>query len=702
MASPFNADESLALAHGLDVTLVNGRTFAISDVVGSLARPTHGVIFEDVRILSGLMLAIDGESLAGHELLATTLPTPFSAIAVSRTARAHGDSGTRRFLIVQRRWIGRGYRHDIEVRNTSHESQAFELSLVVEADFAHLFEVKVGGTRDHQAAMRINGDIVDLGDRQSGLAVELRFSEQPTAIDTDGHVVSWRLVTEPGGSVTVSFTAEPVTEQTAVGLLFPLGQQPAEAVPLRRLEAWRDRAPALSSTDRALAQATSMALEDLASLRIFDSAHPDRVVVAAGAPWFMTLFGRDSLLTSWMTLPFTPQITNGVLKSLAELQGTEDDPISEEQPGRIIHELRRRGGEGPFALRNRYYGTVDATPLYLMVMHEAVAWGAIDDDELRDLWPSVQLATKWVLDQIELGPGGFIAYERRSADGLQNQGWKDSWDGVNYADGTYVEGPIALSEVQGYAYAGLLGVAGLARRLADPGLDPGRLEAAAKALAGRFDESFWLDERGYYALGVDRNLRAIDSLTTNPGHALWCGITDADKSDAYLDHLMSADMWTGWGIRTLAASMGAYDPLSYHNGSVWPHDSALCAAGAAAYGRWDVVDRIAEGLLDAALHFGGRPPELFAGISRQDVPVPVAYPASCSPQAWSSAAILLLIRTMLGLEAPIVPGSVPTLRRPSAATRRDLDVSGVRVGSHSYTVRTGDGVMTIARNDESS
>ena len=253
-----------------------------------------------------------------------------------------------------------------------------------------------------------------------------------------------------------------------------------------------------------------------------------------------------------------------------------------------------------------------------------------------------------------------MTYRRRDPRGLANQGWKDSWDGVTFADGSLAEAPIALIEVQGYAYDALRGAAAMAAAGLLQ-LDPADLERDAARLRARVNEQFW-DPRGWFVLGLDGAGRRIDALTTNPGHALWSGIAEPELADRYLDRISEPDMWTGWGLRTLAATMGAYDPLSYHNGSVWPHDTAICAAGAARYGRWDVVDRIADGLLDATMAQGARPPELFAGIGRDDIPVPVAYPASCSPQAWSAASVLLLVRSVLGLE--------PEPRRHHVATHR--------------------------------
>ncbi|MET0901929.1 MAG: amylo-alpha-1,6-glucosidase, partial [Acidimicrobiales bacterium] len=514
---------------------------------------------------------------------------------------------------------------------------------------------------------------------------------RPDRTDPGAGALIWDLLVPPRSEQTVCLTVEPMVDAVAAGLAFPCDVAPAEAVPLRRLSRWRADLPTVTSHDPRLSAVVDQALVDLAGLRIVDRAHPERVVIAAGAPWFMTLFGRDSLLTAWMTLPFDGTLAGGVLASLAEMQGTIDDPAAEEQPGKILHELRRRGGGGAFASRERYYGTVDATPLFVMLAAEAWRWGALSASQLEQLAPAVDRAIGWVIGPGDSDGDGFVDYHRRSATGLSNQGWKDSWDGVTSADGSLPQGPIALVEVQGYAYAALLGAAELTggMQLSDTAAD---LAQRAEALRERFNERFW-DERGWFALALDGHGEAVDALTTNPGHALWTGIADPDHANRYLDRLMEADMWTGWGLRTLASTMSAYDPLSYHNGSVWPHDTAICGAGAARYGRWDVVDRILDGALDAATEFKGRPPELFAGMARTDAPAPVAYPSSCSPQAWASASVLLLVRAMLDLHPD--PEDGLRIGRARLDHVKDTRLEGLHCAGQRFSIDVRDGLATV-------
>jgi glycogen debranching enzyme len=687
MADPLDADADAAppvLRHQL--VLVDGRTFAISDEDGRMWAPTHGLMHDDLRHLSRLDVSlVEGPT----EVLASTAPTPLSAVIVGRVHDGHESKQPG--VVTTKRWVAGGLRQDVRLQNPSGDERRWTLRIALAADFAHVFEVKAGRAGRERLPVASSGGWTIAEGEAPGPLTRIGASPPPDRTDPIGEALIWDLVVPPRSERTVCLTVEPVVDDVAAGLAFPCTVAPADAVPVRRLSRWRAEVPTVTSFDARLSAVVEQALADLAGLRIFDRAHPERVVIAAGAPWFMTLFGRDSLLTAWMTLPFDGTLASGVLRTLAELQGTVDDPTAEEQPGKILHELRRHGGGGPFASRERYYGTVDATPLFVMLAAEAQRWGALTAPQLEELAPAVDRAIGWVLGPGDSDGDGFVDYRRRNAAGLSNQGWKDSWDGITAADGSLPTGPIALVEVQGYAYAALVGAAELvgAMPLAHTASE---LRHRAATLRDRFNERFW-HPRGWYALALDGRGQPVDALTTNPGHALWTGIADPDHAHRYLDRLMEPDMWTGWGLRTLASSMPAYDPLSYHNGSVWPHDTALCAAGAARYGRWDVVDRIVDGALDAATTFNGRPPELFAGMARSDAPAPVAYPSSCSPQAWASASVLLLVRALLGLYADREGGL--GVGRTDLSGVTDLRLDGLRCAGERVGVEVRDGVATV-------
>jgi glycogen debranching enzyme len=671
-----------------DLTLVDGRTFAISDLGGDMHRPTHGVIHDDRRHLSHLVIDIAGGWL---QTLASTTPSPLSAVTVRRFYE-HGANRPSTCVLVRRRLLIDGMREDIELQETGPAGRTVTLRARLGADFAHVFDVKAGLVRPPCGVVPIAGGCEVRADEVQS-ATRVHWSVPPTSEVTADGWVSWRIDVPPRGKAVVTLLVQPIVDGVAVDLRLVQAVAAEAAVPAERDDAWHRHAPDVTSVDPRLSIAVERSIADLAALRITDRAHPERTLVAAGAPWFMTLFGRDSLLVAWMTLGFDRTLCSGVLRSLGELQGTVADPTTAEEPGKILHELRRHGGGGPFAARSRYYGTVDATALYVALAGEAVRWGALDDDDLAALAAPLRRALTWILHAIDADPHGFVTYRPHHPDGLTNQGWKDSWDGITHRDGSLPDPPIALAEVQGYAFAALRAGAELADAVE---LGHGRddLERRADELAARFNERFWNPD-GWFALGLEGNGRRIDSLTTNPGHAIWTGIAEPALADAHLERLMSDQLWTGWGIRTLAATMGAYDPLSYHNGSVWPHDTALCAAGAARYGRWDIVDRIVDGALETAAHFDGRPPELFAGFRRADIPTPVHYPASCSPQAWASASVLLLVKVMLGL-APIDSGSGLQSVRPDLSALPDIRLHRLCAGGATVDVEIRGGTLWTA------
>jgi glycogen debranching enzyme len=363
----------------------------------------------------------------------------------------------------------------------------------------------------------------------------------------------------------------------------------------------------------------------------------------------MAIFGRDALITALQTLALDPALARGALRTLAEHQARDDDPFRDAEPGKIPHEIRHgplaRCGRLPYG---RYYGSADATPLFLLALGEAVRWTG-DLELARELLPAAEAALAWIDLFGDRDGDGFVEYERRSSGGLEHQGWKDSHDAVCFADGRPARGPIALCEVQGYVYAAKRAMARVYRRLgqAEPA---GRLRAEAAALRERFNERFWLPEQGVFALGLDGEKRPIDAVASNAGQCLWAGIAKPDRAARLARRLLAEDLFSGWGVRTLSTRMAAYNPLSYHNGSVWPHDNALIAAGLARYGHAPEADAIIRAQLEAAAHFPEyRLPELFAGFPRGCGGFPVAYPRANAPQAWAAGAVILLAQTWLGL-----------------------------------------------------
>jgi glycogen debranching enzyme len=384
-----------------------------------------------------------------------------------------------------------------------------------------------------------------------------------------------------------------------------------------------------------LGRAFFQSVSDLASLRMRRGAGFGQLP-AAGMPWFMTIFGRDTLITCYQTLLFGPELAGSALRVLAELQATEDDPRIDAEPGKIVHEVRE--GKAAKAWFHKYYGSVDATPLYLILLSEVWRW--TDDAALvRELKEPALKALAWIDDWGDRDGDGFVEYQRRTERGLENQSWKDSGDSQRFADGSLAKGPIAPCEVQGYVYDAKRRVAELAREVWRDRDLAARLDADAEALRVAFDEHFWVDRRGgHYALALDGDKQPVDSLCSNIGHLLWSGIVSRDRVDRTVDALMGGELWSGWGVRTMSAGDAAYNPLSYHNGTVWPHDNSLIAVGLARYGRWADAQRIVRRMLTAGEHFDYQLPEVFAGLARAETPFPIAYPTAARPQAWAAGA----------------------------------------------------------------
>jgi glycogen debranching enzyme len=417
------------------------------------------------------------------------------------------------------------------------------------------------------------------------------------------------------------------------------------------LEAWIGAAPKLVTSYRELSRTYERSLVDLAALRFFPRLTKGLALPAAGLPWFMAIFGRDSIITSLETLPFTPELAETTLRVLAGWQGTHLDDFRDEEPGKIIHELRA-GEMTAFEERPQspYYGSADSTPLFLILLDEYERWTG-DTRLVKQLERNARAALRWIDEYGDLDGDGYIEYKTKNPKtGLDNQCWKDSWDSIRFADGAMTTLPRATCEIQGYAYDAKVRTARLAREIwGDPTLAE-RLEREAAEMKARFNRDFWLEDREYFALALNGDKRKVDALTSNIGHLLWSGIVDNDKADAIVRHLLGPRMFSGWGVRTMAEGDGAYNPIGYHVGTVWPHDTAIIAWGLRRYGYRHEPAILARAMLEAAAFFRGRLPEAFAGYPRELTHFPVEYPTACSPQAWATGTPLLLVRTLLGLE----------------------------------------------------
>jgi glycogen debranching enzyme len=651
------------------VKILDGNTFVVSDgrgdIEASLTDPT-GLFSFDTRFLSRWVLTVDGQRL--NPLSVDDLQyfeTRF--FLVPGTGTVYVDA---KLSVIRRRAVRNGFREQLTILN--HDDGPVDLTVRVEAasDFADLFEVKDALQKKGKYSSRIeDGKLLLAYERQTFGRSTVISATAPARIDKNGLTFKARL--EPHGEWTteidVAATQVPARKQ---------GGRPAQAQKRRRenmernLEHWITDAPRLECDWEPLRVAYRRSLVDLAALRFSPPITPGRSLPAAGLPWFMTMFGRDSIFTSLQALPFTPELAATTLRVLGLWQGTRVDDFRDEDPGRILHEMRY-GEMTAFEERphSPYYGCADATALYVVLLDEYERWTG-DRKLVRELEQEARAALNWIDEYADLMGNGYVSYQRRNEKtGLENQCWKDSWDSISYRDGRLPGFPRATCELQGYAYDAKLRGARLAREIWKDPTFADELEKQAADLKRRFNRDFWVADDGYFALALDVDGNQVDALSSNNGHLLWSGIVDESKAKAVVRHLMGPRLFCGWGIRTLAEGEGRFNPIGYHVGTIWPFDNSFIAWGLRRYGFKQEAAQIAAGILDAAAFFDGRLPEAFGGYEREATKYPVQYPTACSPQAWSTGAPLLLLRTMLGLEPigdhlivdPALPGGIGVL-----------------------------------------
>jgi glycogen debranching enzyme len=609
-----------------------------------------GLFAVDTRFLSRWVLRINGERLTP---LSTDDLRYFETrfFLVPGTGSVYVDA---KLSVIRQRAVSNGFRETIIVFN--HGAKALDLSIHVEADadFADSFEVKDGLPKKGMHYRRVEQNSLVFGYQRDAFRRETSVSStMPAHFDEGGMSFTIRL--EPRQDWSAELRVEPL-------IVLPEGKVSLAALPdiygggngpeaYESLDNWFHEAPQVRCEYTPLTTTYRRSLIDLAALRFPSAALDGGSLPAAGLPWFMAVFGRDSIVTSLQSLPFLPQLALSTLHELGLRQGTRIDDFRDEDPGRIIHELRL-GEMAAFEERPQspYYGSADATPLFVILLDEYERWTG-DAQLVRDFEFEARAALNWIDEYADLTGLGYVAYQRRNEQtGLENQCWKDSWDAVSYRDGRLPGFPRATCELQGYAYDAKMRAARLARLFWNDPLYADLLERQAGELKERFNRDFWIEKEGYYALALDAEGAQVDALTSNIGHLLWSGIVEDARAQAVVDHLMSPELSSGWGIRTLSQRDERYNPIGYHVGTVWPFDNSIIAWGMRRYGFKREAAVLAEGMFEAAAFFGGRLPEAFAGYDRALTKFPVEYPTACSPQAWSAGAPLLFMRTMLGLE----------------------------------------------------
>jgi glycogen debranching enzyme len=632
------------------VSILDGNTFVVSDASGDIeasqTEPT-GLFSYDTRFLSKWVLTIDGHRL---NPLSTDDLQYFETrfFLVPGTGTVYVDA---KLSVIRQRAVAAGFHEQLTILN--HDDEPVSLSVRIEAgaDFADLFEVK--------DALKKKGKYhAHVEDGRLLLAYERATYHRQTAISSsepaeiDEHGLTFTIKIDPHRQWSTELQVTPVMLGGDGRLLNAYRNPRDKRTEMRAdLKKWISEAPSVETDWGPLAATYRQSIVDLAALRFSPSIAGDASLPAAGLPWFMTMFGRDSILTSLQALPFAPRLAATTLRVLGEWQGTRVDDFRDEDPGRILHEMRY-GEMTAFEERphSPYYGNADATPLFVVLLDEYERWTG-DASLVRALEHQARAALAWIDDYADMTGTGYISYKRRNEQtGLENQCWKDSWDSISYNDGRLPGFPRATCELQGYAYDAKMRGARLARQFWNDPAYAESLEKSAAALKKRFNRDFWLPSARHYALALDADGAQVDALSSNIGHLLWSGIVDKVKARAIADHLMSPEMFSGWGVRTLATGAERYNPIGYHVGTVWPFDNSFIAWGLRRYGFKREAARIAAGILDAAVYFDGRLPEAFGGYDRSLTRYPVQYPTACSPQAWSTGAPLLFLRTMLGLE----------------------------------------------------
>jgi glycogen debranching enzyme len=675
------------------LAISQGRTFMVTDLGGEIAADSEqGVFAGDTRFLSFYSVSANGE----RWVRLSSSPVSYYAARICLTnaplSTEEGDVPYGKLGLLISRAVGEGIHEDLDLVNHGRGAVRFNLEIATRSDFADLFEVKshkfVRRGRIDSDWDQARGELrVTYANRDFRRALVLRLVQCGSPAHYANGRVTFEIALGPGERWHTCCHYVLVFGDLVLTPLHGCDHLSGELALDALQQEWQERATKLTSANEEIYRLYRQSVEDLGALRLHehDSAS-DVWVPAAGVPWFVALFGRDSLIASLQSMPVDPGFARGALETLAGYQATEIDAYRDAEPGKIPHELRL----GELAHFHKvphtpYYGTADATPLYLVALHEAWRWLG-DDALLRRYRPVAERCLEWIDRYGDLDGDGFQEYRTRSELGYEDLGWKDAGDAVVYPDGTQVRAPKALCELQGYVFDAWMRMAEVYEALGEPARARG-LRRKAADLQARFEERFWCEDLGFYAFGLDPTKQRIETVASNAGHCLWSGLVRPDRAALVVARLLQDDMWSGWGIRTLSAYNPAYNPFSYQRGSVWPHDNGIIALGFKRYGFAAEAARIARDISRAASCFTShRLPELYAGVERRSGTFPVQYLGANVPQAWAAGAAFHLLRAILGLDAdaprgrlhvdPALPEWLP-----------DVTLHGLRVGSARLDLR---------------
>lgn len=665
----------------MKVAINEGTSFLISNEFGDSFGKESGLYDHDTRFLSKFKLSLE---CCNPVILGTRNIDHYSSTHYLTNLTC--DNLPKNSLTIKRaRFVGRGLHEDIDITNHLNREIEFGLIMEFDSDFADIFEVKQQKVRKRLVNREVltKENAIEFSYKKPKFLRKTRikfssFSTRPHLIKNQAIFKvtiqpkkTWHTCIDISPSLTDRYK-KPLYRCKAFGIYQPEID--------KEVEQYLKKAPYLESNNHLFERAFGRAKRDLAALALRVATRNGSVLVtAAGIPWFVTLFGRDSIIAGLQSLILTPMFAKGALLALAERQGKAVNEFNGEQPGAIVHEVRfgelAITREVPHAL---FYATIDATPLFLMLVGEYFNWTG-DLRLIKRLKPNIEAALQWIDKYGDFDGDGYVEYRKESVS------WKDSYNSIVFNSGEKAKPPIAVSEVQAYVFAAKMAIADIYKHLGNEGRSL-ELKKQAADLKRRFNEDFWLEKEQYYALALDGNKNQVDPIASNAGHLLYCGIVPQKRAKAVASHLMNANMFSGWGIRTLSTEAAAYNPVSYHNGSVWPHDNAIIAAGLKKYGFIKETNRIIEAMVEASQFFeGNRLPELFCGYERGDFSFPVDYPTSSSPQAWAASAVPFFLTTLLGLEPKAHDGKL--ILKPSLLSNMNyLGIHGISIGPNLINV----------------
>lgn len=675
------------------ITIHQGNTFMVTTPSSEINPGELGLFADDTRLVSGYKLSINGQPWA----LATSASVSYFGahyVFLSPEIRtADGCLEPRKIELRLERTVDEGFHEDFDLTNYSDREVSFHLEIAIESDFADIFEVRghqIGARQIDMVWDAAKGELTFKHERQHfSRAVIYRVKRSASPPHFANGKVYFQITLPPKGKWHACCEIIPVIggnerEPPEGCYLTTIGDTRTKALQSQ----WHETVTRLDTPNSVVLQTYDQSVYDIGALRLYQhDVHDTAWMPAAGVPWYVTVFGRDSLVVSFQNMLVNCALANGTLKRLAQYQAKKRDDWRDAQPGKILHEMRfgelvyfNETPHGP------YYGTADATMLYLILLSETFRWTG-NEAILREHRDTALRCLEWIDSFGDLDGDGFQEYKTFSSKGYHNMGWKDAGRAVVYPDGSVVEQPIATCELQGLVYDAKLRMAEVFERLGDPGISAS-LRSEARKLKARFNETYWMEDEGFYAYALDPDKRQVKTIASNPGHLLWSGIVDSqEKARRVMDRLLKPDMFSGWGVRTLSKRNPAYDPNAYQLGSIWPHDNAFIAAGSKRYGLWREANCIADGIFNAAAKFQMfRLPELFTGVDRTPERFPVQYVGANIPQAWAAGSVFLLLRSVLGIDANL-PENVLYLNPTLPDWLSDITLSNLRVGNHRLKIR---------------